>query len=289
MATYSNRRRKQKYREIKSNRREKENIDTLMENGNLSLAIKCAKEYLEKYPKDLGGWYKYGKLLRFLKNNQTAKEVLLTLLSMTKESGNRAFILLELIYLAIDEYDLKSAFQYFSLFQDICEHNEEEVSLLMNTNLLYMFFEVKSKPYISLIDRAGYEYFSRQFISYQEDDLFQHTIIYNLYGTSAFCNKHIHFSPSIDLYTLYEEIKRVLPFATTTPNYSVFDTYYFFIPNIGIKGSETLNHLKVLVIPDKKEYNIVEFVPYPAIYKTYINDFEKLKNEESLIRAKRKN
>ncbi len=288
MTTYSNRKRKPKYREIKSNRREKENIDTLMENGNLSLAMKCTKEYLEKYPKDLGGWYKYGKLLRFLKKNQIAKEVLLDLLSMTKESGNRAFILLELIYLAIDEYDLKNAFRYFHFFQNICEHSEE-FSLLMNANLLHMFFEAKSKPYISLIDRASYEYFSRQFISYQEDDFFQHTLIYNLYGTSAFCNKHIHFSLSIDLYTLYEEIKRVLPFSTTTPNYSVFDTYYFLIPNIGIKNSKTIHYLKVLVIPDKKTYNIVEFGPCLATYKTYINDFKKLKEEESLMRTKRKN
>lgn len=274
--------RNKKYREAKFNTKEKMQIEKIIESGRFHFALNCYQEYLEKYPKDRDAFIRYGKLLRLLNNSQGASEWMEFLLLELETKEKVGFALIECIYLYLDQYDFDNAYKYFLQFQELSSVNEI-FPIALNTSLMRILLKKKLGIYIPTLRREEYNYFERQIIHYEEEELLSHTLIYNLYGKSAFCNENPIFQEHIDIKFLYEEIKRLLPLAMKTPNYNVFDTYLFFYSNVGISKGEILNYFKVCVIPDEEKYQIVEFLPCkPFQYKTFINDFEKLKLEESL-------
>lgn len=267
---------------------EKIKIEKIFTQGKFHFALSCYQEYLEKYPKDRNASIWIGKLLRLLKNNSLAHESLEQALLEVKTQGEIDLVLIELIYLCLDEYEFKKAYQYFLLFQQIPVSNEKNIAL--NTSLMRILLKKKLGIYSPNLKRDEYNYFERQFIQYQEEDLLSHIIVYNLYGKSAFENENPRFQDDVNIYELLERIKMVLPISEKTPNYNVLDTYLFYYPNIEILKEESLNYLKVCVIPDKYDYQIVEFVPCKiSNYKIYVNYFKKLETKQSFIYKREKN
>ncbi len=260
----------------------------MIQKGKFRLALKCYREYLEQYPKDMDAYVRYGKLLRLLKNNPMAQEWLEKALIEGEKPEDICLALIELIYSYLDEYQFERAYHYFTIFESLSFSNDFFKSA-MNTSLIRILLKKKLEKYTPIC-RCEYNFFERQMIEYQEEETMWHTLTYNLYGNSAFQNDNCLFQEHIHMETLYEEIKRILPFAVKTPNYNVFDTYLFYYPNIGISKGEVLNYLKVCVIPDEWEYQIVEFMPYKVYqYKTYVNDFKKLQRETDLTYQRKKN
>ena len=172
---------KRKCIEVKCNAKEKVQIEKIYESGKFHFALNCYQQYLEKYPKDRDASIWYGKLLRLLNNPIGAMEWLESLLLELENKEEIKFALIECIYLFLDQYDFVNAYKYFLRFQELSFLNEV-FPIILNTSLMRILLKKKLEIYTPTLKREEYNYFERQIMHYEEEALFSHTLIYNLYG-----------------------------------------------------------------------------------------------------------
>lgn len=211
----------------------------------------------------------------FFKNEELAREVLEYALSKTNDTINLIYLHWELVFLFIDISNFSAAYEHFLKYEELIEFYPCLCN--KNTDLLRRFLKQQLGIYTPYARRNDYEYFERQITSYQERDLFSY-------------EKSLGYTFSRGMYLLHKDLQNVLTQSVKTPNYSFFDTYWFYCPNVSLEKGRSYSYLKVMVLPSKENsYSIVKFAPYKEHKaKLYVNDFESLKEENDRIRNRTK-
>jgi len=263
------------------------NIKELYDNGNFERALCEIKNYLNLYPYDLIGLYYKGKLLRMLKMFDQSKEVFLELFPYISE--NREYkikVLVELIYLEIYRRDYLTAFSYLERLEKVREFKNIKN---MNIDLvkMYLLNQLGMDDKNTKIDKSNY--FEQQIVSYDENKFLNRLLMNNMSNKENDENFR-EFQDDIDLKDLYSEILNVISIAERTPTYNVFDTYYFYYPEIGFDKDGLLDYVQVLAYTNSDgNVSILEISPYRIDkYKNYINDvidleYRKIDEDNQLV------
>lgn len=262
-------------------------IEALYEEGEFLKALNELERYLLLYPRDLKALFLRGKMFRMLQSPNEARNVFLQLFPYISENKEyKVKILTELLYLEIQERNYLAAYSYLERLQRITDFVKG-----LNFDLADVYLKHQAKMEERVQDKANY--FEKQIKCYDEESCIQ-----RLLSNNASCQKKVgfrRFSSSLDLLELYEQIKEVLPFATITPAYNLFDTYIFDYAEAGYDEEGTLDYLQVLAYTNEnEEVSILEISPFRAKkYKSYVNDlvdleYQKLYYEESVSYTRKK-
>lgn len=262
-------------------------VEALYEEGEFLQALNELERYLVLYPRDLKALFLRGKMYRMLQSPNEARSVFLQLFPYISENKEyKVKILTELLYLEIQERNYLSAYSYLGRLQKITNSVKG-----LNFDLAEVYLKHQSGMQDSVEDK--FNYFEKQIVSYDEEKCLKR-LLFNNKSYSSTSTNFRHFSLSLDLKDLYDQIKNVLPLATITPAYNVFDTYIFSYPNAGYDEEGTLDYLQVLAYSDIEGVHILEISPFRAKkYKSYVNDlldleYQKIYFEESISYSRTK-
>ena len=244
-------------------------IESFYDKGNFTAALNEIEHYLMLYPYDLKVLFFKGKILRMLKMVDEAKKEFLKLFSYVEsghEYGNK--ILVELIYLEMSSKNYLTAYSYLKRLQKSIGFKTIN-SLNMDLAEVYL----KHQCGISIEDSKKNNYFGKQVMDYSEER-FINRLLNNNVSSLQESERFRRFSSDVDLIDLYKRIKDVLPLASVTPAYNVFDTYIFEYPGAGFDDEGELNYIQVLAYNDVGGgVLILEISPFRVKrYKSYIND-----------------
>lgn len=251
-------------------------IEDLYNRGEFLLALQEITHYLDLYPKDLKALYLRGKMLRLLKRTEEAREVFLMLFPFLLQSKEYQIkVLVELVYLEMQVKDYLSAYSYLERLERVLCFGETK-GLNISLAKSYLRYQLGMAH-----EEAESNYFMEQVFHYDEARSKKRFLNQNFSASKKGENSRL-FSPDIDLEELYSVIQNVLPIATVTPTYNVFDTYIFEYPGVGYDEEGILNHVQVLAYSDVGGgVFLLEISPYRAKkYKCFVNDIVDLESQK---------
>ena len=234
-------------------------IREIIDEGQLSLAIRKMKSFMQRYGDDCQIMYLYGKILRKTGEIDEAILILKRLLDYQKGHGYEEYSIaakkeLFKIYFINDRYE--EAYEMF-------EHVRGQFYLDGKIDEVIMEKILKIRLGIYKEETEKEPIIITKLLHYDEDKTYNH-IKRHLEGT-AFEGRSVF--RDVDINDLFERVKKALPTAKKTQRFSMNDIYVFRFSRIGMDGCNLLQ-----VVTNKGTNEIITIYPTEMDYKGYINN-----------------